>query len=160
MSLISEASTTADRFNESLSLLNLSSDAKMFAAGTSFSRTDDPLDENLLKYFSMAQLMIWLFTTVFLQLPKFLYSLRTSTGREQNPKTGGLVDAIGTVEINEGGAGIENPDLVFWYGQNDENESNLQAFDSIDDVNDFYHDVNGDFNGTGRSTGLCQWFGR
>ena len=114
-----------------------------------FSRTDDPLDEKPSQIFfngSIDDLAIYdrILTTSEIS---YLYELRR--GREQTPRLEALVDAIGTVEINEGGAGYrENPDLVFWYGQNDENESNLQAFDSIDDVNDFYHDVNGDFNGT------------
>ena len=45
----------------------------------------------------------------------YLYDLRM--GREQIPRLEAIVDAVGTVEVNDGGEGYrENPDLVFWYG--------------------------------------------
>lgn len=54
----------------------------------------------------------------------YLYELRR--GREQIPRLEAVVDAIGTVEITDGGAGYrENPDLVFWYGANNETKQDL-----------------------------------
>jgi hypothetical protein len=56
----------------------------------------------------------------------YLYELRR--GREQIPRLEAIVDAIGTVEIIDGGSGYrENPDLVFWYGENNETPNDLPA---------------------------------
>ena len=42
----------------------------------------------------------------------YLYDLRM--GREQTPGLEAIVDAVGVVEVNEGGEGYrENPDLIF-----------------------------------------------
>ena len=47
-------------------------------------------------------------------------------GREQIPRLEAIVDAVGTVEVNDGGEGYrENPDLVFWYGS-EENKTDLE----------------------------------
>ena len=69
----------------------------------------------------------------------YLYELRR--GREQVPRLEAVVDAIGTVEINEGGSGYrENPDLVFWYGANNETKQDLTLIvPTVDDLNTSQH---------------------
>ena len=137
-----------DRFIESPNLLNLASNAKLFAAGMSYSREDDPLAEEPSKIFfngSIDDLVIYERILTDAEV-NYLYDLRL--GREQIPRLEAVVDAVGSVIINEGGEGYrENPDLVFWYGQK-EFESNLTSFNSLLSVENNFTDGNGDYNGS------------
>jgi len=149
LNLNAAGSQTQDRFAESVNLLNLASTAEIFAAGRSYSREDDPLLEQPSEIFfngSIDDLAIYdrILTNTEVN---YLYELRR--GREQTPRLEAIVDAVGTVEISEGGEGYrENPDLVFWYGENKEFESNLTSFDSLANARVHFTDGNGDFNGT------------
>jgi hypothetical protein len=72
---------------------------------------------------------------------QFLYGLRR--GREQVPRLEAVVDAVGTVTVNESGAGYrENPELVFWYG-GEENKTNLDTFPSFASLEGNITDANG-----------------
>ncbi|MEK9773973.1 MAG: hypothetical protein VW576_10470, partial [Opitutae bacterium] len=71
----------------------------------------------------------------------YLYNLRR--GREQLPRLDAVVDAVGTVDVNEGGAGYrENPELVFWYG-GEENKTDLDTFPTLASLEGNITDANG-----------------
>ena len=53
------------------------------------------------------------------------------------------MDAIGTVQINDGGEGYrENPDLVFWYGE-EENKTDLETFPTLSSLQASFTETNG-----------------
>ena len=71
----------------------------------------------------------------------YLYNLRR--GREQLPRLEAVVDAVGTVDVNEGGAGYrENPELVFWYG-GEENKTDLDNFPTLASLEGNFTSTNG-----------------
>ena len=71
----------------------------------------------------------------------YLYNLRR--GREQLPRLEAVVDAVGTVDVNEVGAGYrENPELVFWYG-GEENKTDLETFSTFASLEGNYTESNG-----------------
>ena len=72
---------------------------------------------------------------------QYLFEMRR--GREQLPRLEAIVDAIGTVDVNRGGAGYrENPELVFWYGS-EENKSDLSSFPTLTSLENNFTDTNG-----------------
>ena len=123
--------------------------AELFTVGHSFSKTDNPLPAQPSKIFfkgSIDDLAIYDRILTDSEV-SFLYNL--NKGREQIPRLEVLVDAVGTVDIEEGGSGYtENPDLVFWYGQDDQFESNLTSFPSVSSMEGNFTDNDGDFNGS------------
>ena len=149
LSVQSSQSQTEDRFAELTNLLDLSADAELFSVGKSYSRTDDPLASSPSEIFFnglVDDLSIYdrVLTNAEIQ---YLYELRR--GREQIPRLEAVVDAVGTVTVNEGGEGYrENPDLVFWYGSDKEFENNLTTFTSMADADSHYKDLSGDYNGS------------
>ncbi|MDG1356174.1 MAG: hypothetical protein P8P90_08005, partial [Opitutales bacterium] len=72
---------------------------------------------------------------------QYLFELRR--GREQIPRLDAVVDAVGTVKINESGEGYrENPEFVFWYGS-EENKTNLPSFPSLSALEGNFTESNG-----------------
>ena len=72
---------------------------------------------------------------------QYLFEMRR--GREQLPRLEAVVDAVGTVDINRGGEGYrENPELVFWYG-GEENKSDLSSFPTLTSLENNFTDANG-----------------
>ena len=72
---------------------------------------------------------------------KYLFNLRR--GREQIPRLEALVDAVGTVSINNQGEGYrENPELVFWYGE-EQNSTDLTTFENLEALEGHFTENNG-----------------
>ena len=72
---------------------------------------------------------------------QYLFELRR--GREQVPRLEAVVDAVGTVKINETGAGYrENPEFVFWYGS-EENKTDLPSFPNLTGLEGNFTESNG-----------------
>ena len=117
-------------FEEASDLLDLSITAEFFRVGYSFDRYALSQSDSLpasppLAYFrgGIDDLIIY-DRPLTTEEVTFLYELRR--GREEIPRLEAVVDAVGTIEIHEGGEGYrENPDLIFWYGE-EENESDLE----------------------------------
>jgi hypothetical protein len=64
----------------------------------------------------------------------YLYDLKL--GREQIPRLEAVVDAVGTIKIDQGGHGYkETPDVFFSFGQEGNVTSDLDPFDNADTPN-------------------------
>ena len=134
------SSFQATRFIEAENLIELSSSAKMFALGKGYLRQDDPLGPSPSEiYFDGKLDDLAIYDRILSnEEVNYLYELRR--GREQIPRLEAIVDAVGTVEINDAGQGYrENPNLVFWFGEQAQYEANLTTFPNFNcDGKQFY----------------------
>lgn len=120
------ASSGNTEFEEYFDLINTSIDASFFRIGFGYDRSAlDPLPLQAPEAYYDGQMDDFAIYNRILDSSeiKFLYEL--NKGREQIPRLEVVVDAVGTTIVTEGGAGYrENPDLIFWYGD-EENKTDL-----------------------------------
>ena len=142
-------SQSEDRFTESDTLSVFSAGADLFSIGRSYSRTDNPLTERPSEIFFNGMVDDFAMYSRELEDSEVKYLYNLASGREQIPRLETLVDAVGTVEIIQGGEGYrENPDLIFWYGQTAMDASALNNFPSVTAMEGNYTDANNEYNGT------------
>jgi hypothetical protein len=105
-------SMTSSLFEGADNMLEFISEAESFYIGKAFDRTD-----NEITHYLNGKLDDFAIYDRQLGDENVTYLYELAKGREQTPRLEVLVDAIGSVEILDGGAGYrENPDLLFGFG--------------------------------------------
>ena len=141
------------QFEEASELTDLANNAKYFRVGYSYDRIvlseQDQLPATPPEAYFHGHLDDLAIYDRILTQQEVTYLYNLWMGKEQIPRLEAVVDAVGTVVINEGGEGYrENPDLDFWYGEIKEKED-LETFPDLETLKSQYNlDPTDDINGT------------